>query len=91
MPGLRVCRYYSSSYVLTDMAPVEFMGLRCLKRTYAGPGSSVRWLVGQPTYIPLDKILTINEFESLNAYTKSAGAARSGKLIRGHPKSTGNA
>jgi hypothetical protein len=58
----------SASYLLADATREEFMGVPCIKGTYRPHTSSSHWLAGQVIYIPLDKVLTVIEYESFEAY-----------------------
>ena len=59
------------SYFLTDAAPDEFMGMRCIKGTFRLPRRSSHWLGSRTMYIPLDKILFVSEYESYEAYLEA--------------------
>src|ERR1044071_10340543 len=55
------------AFMLQKLRQEEFMGIRCLAGTYIvdrGP----HFMNGQRTYIPVDKVSFIAEFESHDAY-----------------------
>ncbi|MBX3437369.1 MAG: hypothetical protein KF861_07770 [Planctomycetaceae bacterium] len=56
------------SYLLEGMTEEVFLGMRCVKGTYANP--HVAWLHGTVIRIPVDKITLIAEFPSLEDYLK---------------------
>lgn len=56
------------SYLLSDATREEFMGVPCIKGTYRPNTSTSHWMAGRVTYIPLDKVLFLTEYESFEAY-----------------------
>lgn len=58
------------SYLLCDVSRDEFMGVPCIRGVYR-PTSATHWLASKTMYVPLEKILMVTEYESLEAYQES--------------------
>lgn len=52
------------TYILEDIELTEFNGIKCLK----GKHSNISWVANKTVYLPVDKILGIVEYDSLNQY-----------------------
>ena len=57
-----------ASYLLADCMRQEFMGIPCIKGTYRSNKSAAHWMAGRATYIPLDSVVLVTEFDSFEAY-----------------------
>ena len=57
-----------ASYLLVDCKRQEFMGTACIKGTYRSSKSANHWMAGRVTYIPLDSVVLVTEFDSFEAY-----------------------
>jgi hypothetical protein len=68
-----------SSYVLQDLSREEFFGIPCIAGLFAK--SAVEWIYGQRVRIPVDKVMLIVEYASIDAYDrklKSHALSKSG-------------
>jgi hypothetical protein len=62
-------RTEGESYLLSDAARGEFMGVACIRGIYRPPNKSPsHWMAGRVTYIPLENILLVTEYDSFEAY-----------------------
>jgi hypothetical protein len=64
-------RTEGESYLLADATREEFMGVACIKGTYRPNKSTSHWMAGRVTYIPLEKVLLVTEYDSFEAYCEA--------------------
>jgi hypothetical protein len=57
-----------ASYLLADCKRQEFMGIACIKGTYRSSKSAGHWMAGRVTYVPLESVVLVTEFDSFEAY-----------------------
>lgn len=57
-----------ASYLLANCQRQEFMGVACIKGTYRSNKSANHWMAGRVTYIPLDSVVLVTEFDSFEGY-----------------------
>ena len=69
----------NESYVIADVSREEFMGIPCIKGTYRPNTSPSYYMAGRTIYIPLDKVLYVMEYESLDAYREAVKRHYEGK------------
>lgn len=81
-PGSKIYLIYlesatqGRSYVLEAVEPVEFKGVKCLKGRHA----DITWVKDRICYIPVDKISTIVEYDSLEQYKQDIQKFREAQL-----------
>ncbi|MBM3967510.1 MAG: hypothetical protein FJ308_21010 [Planctomycetes bacterium] len=56
------------SYVLQDLSREDFFGIPCVVGLFAKP--AVDWLYGQRVRIPVDKVMLVVEYASIDAYNR---------------------
>ena len=59
---------HGESYLLTDASRQEFMGVSCIRGIYRPNRSTSHWMGGRVTYIPLESILLVTEYDSFEDY-----------------------
>lgn len=61
------------SYLLSDVCPTEFMGFSCIKGTFrvTTPSTAVHYMANRNIYIPVEKVLMVMEYESIEDYRSS--------------------
>jgi hypothetical protein len=61
-------RAEGESYLLADASRAEFMGVACIRGIYQPNKSTSHWMAGRTTYIPLENVLLVTEYDSFDAY-----------------------
>jgi hypothetical protein len=60
----------STSFVLMDAKPVEFLGMKCIRGKHR-PMKESFWTNGNIIYIPFEMITSVVEFDSYEAYREA--------------------
>jgi hypothetical protein len=58
------------TYVMTDLENTDFMGERCIKGRLRYSGSA-HFMSDKVMYIPLERVNTVTEYESYEAYREA--------------------
>jgi len=66
----------TSSYVLQDIEPVEFNGIKCLK----GEHVNISWIKNKVVYIPVDKVSLIVEYNSVEEFKQTISTFQKGQM-----------